>query len=67
MKTCSNCKFWQRAPDVKYVWEGFCYRYPPTLMATRKLFRTTYDSFWPDAASVEWCGEHQPKEESDER
>lgn len=49
---CANCKFW-RANDVE---KGQCVRFPPTVI------NNSYETIFPETASVQWCGEWQIQE-----
>ena len=67
MGTCETCRF--AAVLVERV---VCRRYPPMPITTEFAWRgATYieadraDAVWPCTSKDDWCGEHQPKENTD--
>ena len=67
MPTCETCRW--REPDTRleYASSGHCRRYPPqiTVWSYPNYDGPQYDQTWPWMAASDWCGEHQPKENSD--
>lgn len=55
MKTCSSCKFYDREFKYEEKKYGFCFRYPPTVLAENKSCSPLVQR------DMRECGEHKPK------
>lgn len=57
---CEGCRYW-RAARTSVVDDGFCRRYPPTLLvvpaASLADDGVDIDSLYPRVAAYMWCGE----------
>lgn len=71
---CSNCRFWLL--EARDSDSGVCRRYPPNMVRSGaepvlgSLFPDdAYASypFWALTLEDEWCGEHSPKDKSQEK
>jgi len=51
MKACSDCKYYQRKPDLKGSISGECRFNPPTTQHQR----------FPDVKKDDWCGKFKDK------
>lgn len=70
MNTCKDCKFWVPWKDTN-INRGDCRVRSPQVVANvssstsgdgeRELVFTQFDSYWPDTAPDEWCGEWKGK------
>jgi len=52
--TCQTCRFWYLSPNMTST--GRCRRHAPLVGPTARF---------PWMQAEEWCGEHQPKEQTD--
>lgn len=61
--TCDTCRFF----DYFDEGEGTCRRYAPRPRSiTSEKIEVDPVGYWPSVALLSWCGEHQPKEQSDD-
>lgn len=56
--TCENCR---------YYFFGFCRRYPPTVFVDPESQEDETLSQWPAVEAEDWCGEHQFRQEVDDK
>lgn len=56
-RSCATCEWW-----AEVVGEGQCHRHPPMVFDDLGELK----SGWPPTKADEFCGEHKPKEASDE-
>ena len=67
MATCETCRFWKFGyvqPDADVTKAGnfgACKRHSP--LVTGGL-HTPMSTIWPSVHKDDWCGEHQPKEQT---
>jgi hypothetical protein len=59
MGNCENCVFWEAITGGYRIYEGYCHRYPPKICLNGGIV-------WPKLPDVEWCGEFQKKDNTNE-
>ena len=63
---CETCRFWESNATDGSDGDGACHRYPPRMMYLPNGQNSDLNTFawWPDAEWQAWCGEYQPKADS---
>lgn len=62
---CETCRWWDGVAEDEIA---ECRRLPPQFIIEQIDPGTSHGdhAFWPLVDSDQWCGEHQPKEQSDD-
>ncbi len=69
---CKHCRFW--VPAYKRMTIGQCRRFPPSVpdefdidLEEKLVKESDYATgVWPRTIDDDWCGEFQPREESEQ-
>lgn len=67
MATCETCRWWfsWQHIGINGRGRGECRRYPPAVVLLPRSVGGETDRATPVTGMAYWCGEHQPKENSD--
>lgn len=64
--TCGTCKWWGYPFEREAVARRECHRFPPTVLWATSAFSSEEKAVWPMTSRYSFCGEHQPKDKSDD-
>lgn len=60
---CDRCKFWIKKPLEQEI--GECRKGPPPVFPAQSQMGIQFIACWPPTKSDQWCGEYQPKLETE--